>query len=76
MSGNWNATGDWMPHEPAFTDDEIERAVDLRQHVWPDPRARRQDRCPHAVMCQNLQDCVQFIAWYLRHQCCIEATKL
>lgn len=66
-SGNWNALGDWDASSPAFSEDEIERAVEWRQRIWPAPTLKRRDRCPHAVMCQDLQECVSFIAWYFRH---------
>lgn len=67
MSGNWNAAGDWDDSAPDFSEAEIERAVDWRQAVRPDPRLKRRDRCPHPVPCKDLQECVQFMAWYFRH---------
>lgn len=72
-SGNWNALGDWDASEPPFSEDEIERALELRQRVWPDPRLARRDRCPHAEMCSAVGECIEKIAWYLRHQHAIEA---
>lgn len=75
MSGNWNAAGNWEPTAPVFSEDEIERALDWRQKIWPDPRLKRRDRCPHQVQCKDLQDCVQFMAWYFRHRETLEANN-
>lgn len=73
-SGNFNALGDWDPTEPPFTDDELDEALRLRQHVQPDPGLKRKDQCPHQPLCQDLDSCVRYIAWYRRHQAAIEAS--
>ncbi len=72
MSGNWNVEGDWDENEPPFDDEEISWAAQWRQSVFPDPRLTRKDHCPHPVLCRNVAECVQFIAWYKRHQKAIE----
>lgn len=73
MSGNYNAAGEWDPNEPPFSNDEIEFAVHWRQSVKPDPRLKRRDQCPHTPMCVSVQDCIESIAWYKRHQRAIES---
>ncbi len=73
-SGNWNAAGNWDPQNTPFSEDELEDALRLRQSVTPDLRRpdRRSDFCPHPRKCDSLDDCVRFIAWYLRHRHVLE----
>ena len=68
----FNAAGHYDEAEPPFTETEIEHALDWRQRVWPDPRSRRHDRCPHTPQCASLGDCVEAIAWYFRHRAVLE----
>lgn len=78
MAG-YDAEGDWSEDEPAFTEAELEHALDLRQRVTPDPSVAHQlgraDRCPHQPECESLTVCVERIAWYLRHQRAIEGRE-
>ena len=79
MSGfaKYNAAGTADDTQPPFSDEELEAALSLRQRTRPDRRAsRRTDRCPHTPMCDKLDDCVEAIAWYLRHRRVIEARQL
>lgn len=59
---NWSHRWD----DPPFTLEELTRAALLRQAVSPDWRGSRRDQCPHTPMCSSWDDCVRFIAWYLR----------
>jgi hypothetical protein len=71
-SGNWRADGQWDPSAEWFSHDELDSALALRQSVFPDPKLKRKDRCPHTAPCQSIDQCVQWIAWYRRHQQIIE----
>lgn len=68
--GNYTNEGwDVDPNEAPFTEDELEKALNLRQRVHPDSRfTKRADRCPHPKPCESLDSCVERIAWYLRYQ--------
>lgn len=72
----FNARGRFDEAEPLFTDVELERAINLRLRVSPDTdvchKLGRFDRCPHQPKCERLSDCIEAIAWYLRHQHVIE----
>lgn len=74
----FNAAGVFDERESSFTTEELEHAWELRQRVSPDPgvcrKLGRYDRCPHQPMCEHLSDCIEAIAWYLRHQEAIEAS--
>ncbi len=67
------------PSAETFSAEELRRAQQLRQTVWPDPETRlklnRDDQCPHQPMCPSLQVCVEDIAWYLRHRTALEAAR-
>jgi len=71
--GAYNLVGDYDPLAPAFTAEEVEKALAMRQrHCRHTPG--RADCCPHARRCaDDLEDCIERICWYLRHQHAIEA---
>lgn len=71
-SGNWNAAGVWRASEAPFSVDEYQAAMTLRQSTIPFPWLKRRDLCPHALACGNVTECVERIAWYLRHRRTIE----
>ena len=68
-----NALGHYDPHEPPFTEEELLVAMELRQ-VYGHPQPGRPDKCPHAILCANVADCVEKVAWYLRHREAIEGS--
>jgi hypothetical protein len=66
-----NALGWRDDDEPPFTEDELADALDWRQgrgHMT----VVRPDMCPHPRPCASVADCVERIAWYLRHRRAIE----
>ncbi len=53
--------------EAPFSVEELQRAIDLREHQ-PAWNVRRRDHCPHPAPCSSSKECIEAIAWYLRHR--------
>jgi hypothetical protein len=56
--------------DESYSLEELERARDLRKSVPPTRRGRTTvfDQCPHTPACPTLAECIENIAWYLRHR--------
>jgi hypothetical protein len=55
------------PHEPPFTQDELDEALRMIVKAGHDPYNARRDFCPHTPRCADAQRCLEDVAWFLRY---------